>query len=219
MHDHTPEPSDVAGPDTSDTTARPATADELDALVATLVDSHLDYVWERWALPDDDLRAEHLPTLYRADLEHVGLPHGSVWTTPGHGAVAVWLPAGAHGRLTDEAGAELDRVVADCFGERLRMVERAESAAAAVRPRTDWFLATMGTRRARQRRGLGTAVLEPMLARFDADGATAGLDTSEPGNLVFYGRLGFEVVASVPAVDDVPPIWIMRRDPHPRRDR
>ncbi len=46
-----------------------------------------------------------------------------------------------------------------------------------------------------QSRGAGTALLEPVLARCDRDGAVAFLDSSNARNVAFYERLGFGVVA------------------------
>lgn len=185
---------------------------DVDAAVRTLVESHLDAAWEDWAVPGDD-RERRLDALYRSDLTHLGLPHGEVWTTAGHEAVAVWLPAGARARLDAGARAALERTAADALGERLVLVERADAEVARRRPAAEWHLATMGTRPPNRRRGWGTAVLRPALDRLDARGERATLETSDPGNLVFYGRLGFVVVDHVPSVDGAPGTWIMERSP------
>lgn len=192
--------------------ARRADVGDLDGVVATLVASHCDYVWERWAL---SARAGEVPTLldslYRMDVSLLGLPFGQVWTTGGHEAVAMWLPAGAYSQLQDAAREEMDRVAVDCFGSRLDEIDRIDREVARLRPMSDWHLATMGTHPSQQRRGLGTAVLLPMLAHLDQHGQTATLETSEPTNLHFYGRIGFEVVGEVPAQGGAPPVWVMRR--------
>ena len=57
-----------------------------------------------------------------------------------------------------------------------------------------WYLAVLGTDPSFQRTGAGTALLEPVLARVDAEGLPAYLETQKEANLAWYGRFGFDVV-------------------------
>ena len=80
----------------------------------------------------------------------------------------------------------------------------------------DWRLATMGTRPAHRRRGLGSAVLQPMLDRLDRTAETARLETSDSNNVGFYASLGFCVTAELNDLPhDAPTTWIMDRPPQP----
>lgn len=216
MSTRAPSPAPSCAPTDSVTAqVRRASHADLDGIVATLVASHVDYVWERWALGplDDGERAGRLAALYRADVELVALAHGVVWTTEGCTTVAAWVPAGTDHRVGAEARAVIDAVASAAFGDRLAMIDRVDAEVARHRPPSDWHLATMGTRPEHERRGLGTAVLLPMLRELDAAGAVATLETSEPGNLRFYGRVGFEAVAHVEPLHGAPPVWVMRRAP------
>jgi hypothetical protein len=197
---------------------RRASADDVDAVVEALVASHVDYVWERWALPGADRRA-HLERLYRSDVSTVALRSGEVWMTDGGGSVAVWLPAGVLTDLDDSAAVAVDAVARETFGERqLAILGDVEAAVAHARPAHDWFLATMGTVPWAQRRGLGSVVLQPRLTALDDAGARAALDTSDADNVVFYGRFGFEVVAELERLPHgAPTTWVMSRDPAGRR--
>ncbi|HSV38604.1 MAG TPA: GNAT family N-acetyltransferase, partial [Nocardioidaceae bacterium] len=58
-----------------------------------------------------------------------------------------------------------------------------------------WTLQYVGLRGTVQGRGLGTALVAPRLEAIDADGLPCGLTSSNPRNVSFYQRLGFEVVA------------------------
>ena len=54
-----------------------------------------------------------------------------------------------------------------------------------------WYLNVVSTFPERQGRGLGAAVLQPVLDRCDADGVRAYLESSNPRNLSLYRRQGF----------------------------
>ena len=194
------------------TGARRATADDLDQVVEVLVASHLDYTWEQWALPFDD-RGERLARLYRSDVGTLALRSGEVWMTGCGRSVAVWLPADAFAGLGPDDLGVLDASARSAFGDRLSILDEVEGEVDAVRPPADWHLATMGTMPDAQRRGLGTAVLGPRLEALDAAQATAVLETSDPGNILFYGQLGFEVVAELTQLPHgAPTTWVMGRN-------
>ena len=189
-------------------------AGDIDAVVATLVVSHRDYVWERWAVPFDD-RPERLALMYRAELHAIAFPFGEVWVVDDAVSVAIWVPRGARTRLTDVGQAELNAASASAFGAHVEAVAAASEALAAVTPvEPDWHLATMGTLPARQGEGLGSNVLRPVLERCDDVSLVAGLETSDERNISFYERLGF--VASLTVRDlphGAPATWIMQRMP------
>jgi GNAT superfamily N-acetyltransferase len=189
--------------------------DHLDQLVDVLVESHLDYAWERWALPVAD-RRQRLTELYRTDLVELALPAGEVWMTDCGSSVAVWIPRVAFGRLGVEQQQRLESAAQQAFRDRMAIVEQVDAEVAAGRSQADWFLATMGTLPDAQGRGLGSAVLGPRLAALDEHGETATLDTSAEANLRFYGRLGFEVVASFERLPHgAPTTWSMLRPASP----
>jgi GNAT superfamily N-acetyltransferase len=193
---------------------RRATASDLDAIVATLVDSHVDYVWERWALPGPN-RRERLATLVRRDLELLGIPHREVWVLDDAAAVAMWIPAPDRSLPSPAALAEAAQCAESCVGDHLAAVEAVEAVLREHRPSAPhWFLATMGTRPDRQRQGLGTAVLAPVLDELDRTGVPACLETSSTANVAFYSTLGFEPVAHLDRLPaGAPATWVMWRAP------
>jgi GNAT superfamily N-acetyltransferase len=192
---------------------RRATASDLDAIVETLVASHLDYVWEVWALPGPE-RRERLNALVRLDLERLAIPYREVWMHDDAASVAVWVPTAAPA-ADPRSTAEVGRAARETFGSRLAVIDAVDAALAKLRPiEPHWFLATMGTRPDRQRQGFGSAVLRPVLAELDRIREPACLETSSAGNVAFYETLGFSVVAhsdDLPA--DAPETWVMWRAP------
>ncbi|MFM8862623.1 MAG: GNAT family N-acetyltransferase, partial [Acidimicrobiia bacterium] len=75
-----------------------------------------------------------------------------------------------------------------------------------------WYLALLGVDPSRQRSGLGSALLRPVLEQCDESGAAAYLETQKPDNLAYYARFGFEERDRI-TVGDSPPVWLLWRDP------
>jgi ribosomal protein S18 acetylase RimI-like enzyme len=191
---------------------RRAVSSDVVELAATLASAFSDDPWMRWTVDsqDHDLR---LAQIYELMLREIALPHGVVWTTDQRDAVAIWVP-------TQPTAASL--LVLEPFKAELRALagDRAGAAAAAQElvgarfPRdATWYLAVTGVHSERQRRGLGSAVLGPMLERLDRDQLVAVLDTSTAGNVSFYVQHGFGVADELDLPEGGPHVWIMRREP------
>jgi ribosomal protein S18 acetylase RimI-like enzyme len=58
-----------------------------------------------------------------------------------------------------------------------------------------WYLAVLGVRPESRGRGAGSALLEPGLARADAEGMPCYLESSNKRNVSLYERHGFEIRA------------------------
>jgi GNAT superfamily N-acetyltransferase len=78
-----------------------------------------------------------------------------------------------------------------------------------------WYLAFTGVDPARHRRGIGAALLQPVLAQADHDGLVCCLETPFPETHAFYRRLGFELISSVRPFEEARPLDIMIRKPRP----
>jgi len=182
-------------------------------VVATLVASHTDYVWEEWMLPGPD-RAARLEPLVRLDVELVALPTGEVWIHDHDASVAIWQQPDAPA-LGPETVARLDAAAVTAFGARLGQLQEVEDLVHLLRPaEPHWYLGTIGTLAHRRRQGCATAVLRPVLEHLDRIGAPAYLETSASENISFYTRLGFEVVAGLEGLPHgAPDTWGMQRNP------
>ncbi|MEO9224368.1 MAG: GNAT family N-acetyltransferase [Acidimicrobiales bacterium] len=75
-----------------------------------------------------------------------------------------------------------------------------------------WYLAILGTEPAHQGKGVGSALMAPVLERCDTEGIPAYLESSKEVNIPFYRRHGFNVTGEV-VVPNGPTLWPMWRDP------
>ncbi len=193
---------------------RRATGEDVPALADTLAAAFASYGWTRWVVPATDHEAR-LRALYRVYLD-VATRFGEVWTTADRAGAAAWTSsadAEAMGRFLTEHG--LDRRIAELTGDRAAAAQLADQLLAPHRPQEPhWTLAAVGVDPERQGSGLGTRLIRPMLERCDAEGALAALETSSPGNVRLYERLGFAVTGEV-EVPAGPRVWLMRRRPTP----
>jgi GNAT superfamily N-acetyltransferase len=192
------------------------------AAIAALARSFYDDAMFSWFAPDPIRRAHTLEHLMHASLVD-SRPFGEMWVARpaagGHAAdgpvaaAALWLPPKGYPRGTRRDLGFIARTArgAPGIGRRMPHVVRLLNRLDAVHPHEPhWYLAVLGTDPSFQRTGAGTALLEPVLARADAESLPAYLETQKEANLAWYGRFGFDVVERV-EVGPCPPIWTMRR--------
>jgi ribosomal protein S18 acetylase RimI-like enzyme len=129
-------------------------------------------------------------------------PAGAVWIPPpGRGQESRWQRLGLLPPLVRFLGLRTGSVL----GGLNRMEQRHPH------DPPHWYLFILGAEQAAQGQGLGSALMAHVLARVDADGMAAYLESSNERNLAFYGRHGFEVMAEV-VIPDGPRIWPMWRE-------
>lgn len=137
----------------------------------------------------------------------------NVWVTDDLAAVAMWDAPDKDGAAPGHSEAVWERYRAtvgeDAF-ERLALYNDAVDAASATEPH--WYLGVLATHPQRQRQGLASAVLNPVLDQADRDGFACCLETSTPGNRRFYERRGFAQSTDV-ALPGGPATWWLRRPP------
>ena len=165
-----------------------------------------------WLLPRDRQRRRLLPRHYRAMLRRVHLRRGATWTTPETEGAAIWFPPGTLTLTRAERLAEIASLLPDAL-PNLRRIARWEGLIQRHHPREPhWYLETLSVAPASQRGGIGTALIEPGLARADADALPAFLETQRQSNIPFYRRFGFELTEEI-SLPDSPPLWLMWREP------
>jgi GNAT superfamily N-acetyltransferase len=77
-----------------------------------------------------------------------------------------------------------------------------------------WYLAVLGTDPEHQGKGVGSALMAPVLGKCDDEGLPAYLESSKERNIPFYERHGFKVTNEL-QIKNGPPLWPMWRDPRP----
>lgn len=75
-----------------------------------------------------------------------------------------------------------------------------------------WYLMSIGVDPFHQSEGLGSLLMEHALPMSDADGTLAYLESSNPRNVPFYQRHGFDVIEVV-QIGDSPTFTLMSREP------
>jgi len=83
-----------------------------------------------------------------------------------------------------------------------------------VHPKEEhYYLEALGTQQDMQSKGVGSAVIRHMLDRCDAEGLPAYLESSNPRNIPFYARHGFESTGEIVVGKGAPTVTAMWRDP------
>lgn len=73
-----------------------------------------------------------------------------------------------------------------------------------------YYLAALGTDPDFQGRGIGSALMQPVLDRCDKQRIPAYLESSKRANIPFYNKHGFELIEEL-QIPDGPPLWPMIR--------
>ena len=135
---------------------------------------------------------------------------------PAHGA-AVWLlprDESTEARETAAKGEFLRALLGPAgFANHRRIVGFMEPRGTAVVPARAWYLSILGVLPAAQGRGIGAQMLAPALAAADRAGAVCYLESFSERNPAFYGRLGFDAVATHLEPTTAAPYRIMLRRP------
>ena len=75
-----------------------------------------------------------------------------------------------------------------------------------------WYLSLLAVEQARQRDGVGSALMAHVLARVDADHLPAYVENSKARNLEFYERHGFRTFKRLEFAPGGPHLWLMWRE-------
>jgi GNAT superfamily N-acetyltransferase len=175
-----------------------------------------DDPWFRWLLPDPPKRYRALRRFFAATATDCRA-HGRVDVAEDGDLVvgaAAWLPpkgyppSGARqARLTLSVAAAVP-----AFPRRAPIAMRVLNLLQKKHPKEEhWYLALLGTDPSRWRRGIGSHLLEPVLAQADADGLPSYLETQAERNLAFYGKHGFNVTEELRVPGCPLPLWTMWR--------
>jgi len=188
------------------------TLDDVKPAAASLARAFADDPLQVWAIPDEGRRVPLLQDCFAVLLEHVDLPHGLSYCDEHVSTAAIWLPPVLRKPAPDgiKALAALDTRLGDS-GPRLHA---AQDAMDAVRPAgAHYYLQGLGTDPPFQGQGLGSAAMQPVLARCDAERTPAYLESTKERNVAFYERHGFKVTGTIDVKPDGPRLWTMWRVP------
>lgn len=141
------------------------------------------------------------------------LAHGHVYTTPGHEAAALWAPPGSW-KVPFSSVVRYSPRFLRLYGLRFFTNLQVLTDLERLHPtEPHYYLEFVGTDPDHRGRGLGRAMVEPVLERADREGVGAYLENSKEENLAFYARFGFEVTREMRHRRGGPPMWLMWRSP------
>jgi GNAT superfamily N-acetyltransferase len=199
--------------------ARVATGAEIPAAVEVLARAfYADPVWS-WAFPDPERRLGQHRAVWGL-VAKAALSYETAWLTGDCAAVALWIPPGKP-ELRPEDEERLESLLVELLGDGavrvLETFERFEAAHPTAEPH--YYLSLLGTNPDQRGRGLGMGLLAATLARIDAEGAPAFLESSNPVNTPRYEGLGFAVCGEFELPEGGPSVTQMWREPARSADR
>lgn len=193
--------------------ARRAVAADLPAMGETLARAfYADPVWG-WAFADPEGRLEQLRAVWKVVAESA-LGYESAWLLDGGAAVALWIPPGQP-ELSTADEERLEALLGEMLGDGAARVLETFERFDAAHPHGEehYYLSLLATNPDHSGRGLGMGLLADGLARFDAEGVPAFLESSNPVNTPRYERLGFAVRGEFELPEDGPSVTQMWRGP------
>ncbi|MFD0418032.1 GNAT family N-acetyltransferase [Streptomyces sp. NPDC127108] len=173
------------------------------------------FMWDpvsSWVFPDEEWRRKRHGGLMEAFLD-MALAEGYVDIAEDGSGVALWwsVPAGPAPEGAADGPVHLRQVV-DPGNERVETIGRLTME---IHPsdRPHQYLHMIGVKPERQGKGIGSALVAPVLARCDREGLHAYLEASSVRGRELYLRLGFTDLGSALDLPDGPRMWPMWREP------
>ena len=160
----------------------------------------------RWLFPEARQYLRHFPDFAWAFAGRA-FDHGTVDNLEDHSAAALWLPPNV---VPDEAavGEVLQAGVSEA---RLAEVFAVLEQMGAFHPtEPHWYLPMIGVDPSEQGSGCGSALLRRGLARCDAAGLPAYLESTSLRNVPLYERFGFNAVGQIKSRNSPPIIPMVR---------
>ena len=162
-----------------------------------------------WTFPNDRKRLRQAERFWAIRLKYMA-PQEQVYVTDDLSGVAAWTLPGRWHVSWRETG-ELGRMM---LGYRLPLLFTGLQRLEKAHPHNphSFYLAVLGTDPAHQGKGIGTALMAPVLELCERDRVPAYLESSKERNIDFYARFGFRVTEEV-QLPNGPKMWPMWRDP------
>ena len=171
--------------------------------IEVLVDGFMDNPVLGWVFRDEATRGEGIRGYTEVFRAAYGA-QGVLELEAGGDGAALWAEPGTPA-LGGEHAMALVELVRKFNGDRTELVLSTLGVIEAP-AEPHWYLNMLAARRGARSRGIGARLLEPYLERADAEGIGIYLESSNPRNLGFYRRYGFENLGEAIVLPDVGPV-------------
>lgn len=196
---------------------RLAKHDDRPRLGEALADAFYDDPVMSWVFRDEEPRREQLTRGFNLYHRRFWADSDLTYTTGQIVGACVWLAPGRwQASIVSQLRAMPEMLLA--FGPRdlvrlVRLLNFLES----NHPHDEhYYLQVIGVATAWQGKGLGGAIMRPVLERCDRESVPAYLEASSERNRDLYARHGFKVTRELSCPDAGPPLWAMWREPASR---
>lgn len=188
-------------------TAVPAQTEDATRTIAALVTSFADDPFIRWMFPDAHQYLSAFPLVLKY-FAGAAFENGTAYRSADFSAACLWLPPGVS---PDEEG--LGQVMENWVDApaQEQVFAVMEQVGAGHPEAPHWYLPAMGVDPRCQGEGKGTDVLNLSLRACDQTCRLAYLESTNPANIPFYQRLGFDVIGEI-RVDGSPVLTRMLRE-------
>jgi len=185
----------------------PAQTGDTDRTISILVTAFADDPFIRWMFPSANQYMSAFPRVLQF-FAGAAFARGTAYRSADFGGAALWLPPGVS---PDEEG--LGQVLMDHVDEALQEQVFAvmEQVGEGHPDAAHWYLPAMGVDPVRQGSGIGGSVMDYSLGLCDRTCGLAYLESTNPMNIPFYRRHGFEVIGEI-RIDGSPVLTRMLRD-------
>ena len=177
-----------------------------------------DYPMFTFYFPDPKRRAHYLPW-YLGNVLNCALSYGEVYTTPEISGVIFTLPPG-HTKISQSEyirnGFLLTPFLLGFWNfVRSQDCEKfvGDTHEKIMNHRPHYYLWGLAVDPSQKRRGVGTALLKPIIDIADSEKKPIYLETHDETNVAYYQRWGFSLIHTGKIPKYELPIWCMLREP------
>jgi Acetyltransferase (GNAT) domain len=177
-----------------------------------------DPLFQHFTHPDDRRRSIAIQSIGKMMLQYAYSHQAIYTTTKVMKGVAIWIPphqCPLNGLRLLQAGAYAlpFKLPLSKLLQSMPLFLKVEECHKTYMSEPHWYLAMLGVHSTCQNQGVGSTLIQPVLAEADRGNMPCYLETSTVAGVRFYQRQGFEVVETIDSSSKDIQIWAMKREP------